>query len=252
MPTKDTPSFIRSSVQADFVHDEPWVLPIDRGCVSSTAPDEGWLFDRLRQPEDAIRAELISRGFTFGAHVDGLRPMLESSARLLATTASLETAVDHAVQEIVRLQAPRGYDISHSEPRWPETIFISAPTGEGQVSALRTLENIVHEAMHLQLTKLEGLMPLISDEVIQMPSPWRRRPRHLRGVLHGAYIFNCISSFFGQATLGKCLNKSGAKYVARRQREIAVEIQQIDFKRLAAGLTPQGFAFLDTLIPDDV
>ena len=117
---------------------------------------------------------------------------------------------------------------------------------------MRTLENIVHETMHLQLTKLEELTPLISDDVSQMSSPWRKEPRHLQGVLHGAYVFNCINKFFGQVPLGRCLDKSGAEYVARRRREIAVEFQQIDYKWLAAGLTPRGLTFLNTLLSDDV
>jgi hypothetical protein len=37
----------------------------------------------------------------------------------------------------VLLKAPPAFDISHSEPRWPQPIFVSVPGKRGQVSALR-------------------------------------------------------------------------------------------------------------------
>jgi HEXXH motif-containing protein len=171
--------------------------------MSGTGLDDGWLFDRLFPPKNQVRAELTARGFKFRDTPNGeaLRSVLQSGARLLATTPSLELAVERSVAEIVLLDAQPDHDISHSEPRWPETIFVSMPTDGRQVSALRAPENIVHEAMHLRLTALEHFTPLIADETSRMPSPWREEPRHLQGVLHGAYVFECIGTFFGGTKL---------------------------------------------------
>src|SRR5712671_782963 len=221
------------------MRNEPWVLPIDRDRTSGIALDDTWLFDRLISPKNQVRVELRGRGFNFRDEQkgDAIRSVLESSARLLATTPSLEAAVERSVLEIVLLDAQSGYDVSHSEPRWPETIFVSMPTDGGQVGALRTLENIVHEAMHLRLTTLEHLTPRIAVENSRMASPWRKEPRHLQGVLHGVYVFQCISTFFGGSKLSEHLDNCGAEYVAKRRREIAKELHQVDFQRLAAGLT---------------
>jgi hypothetical protein len=243
MLAKGTLSSILSNMQTN--PNEPWILPHTEDKVSSGPLSDDWIFDRLAVPREAVRAELTCRGFVFTPDVDGFRPLLENSARLLATVTTLEAAVERSVLEIILLNAPDGYDISHSEPRWPETIFVSASKDPGQIGALRMLENVVHEAMHLQLTKLEESVPLIADEVSQMASPWREEPRHLLGILHGAYVFTCIHTFFGRAELSRRLDGTGSGYVAKRRREIGDELRQIDFDRLAAGLTSEGFAFLD-------
>jgi HEXXH motif-containing protein len=215
--------------------------------------DRAWLLDRIVPPHDQVRAELTARGFKFRDVLKGnaLRLVLECGARLLATTPSLETAVERSVSEIVLLDAQPSYDVSHSEPRWPETIFVSVPNDERQVSALRAIENIIHEAMHLQLTALEHLTPLIADKTSRMSSPWREEPRHLRGVFHGAYVFKCISTFFDGSKLSEHLDNRGAEYVARRRQEIAKELQQIQFERLAAGSTVEGRNLLNALLLSD-
>jgi HEXXH motif-containing protein len=159
----------------------------------------------------------------------------------------LETAVEAAVGELVLLRARAAFDISHSEPRWPRAIFISVPGRPGPVSALRAVENVIHEAMHLHLTTIERADSLIADETMQMASPWRQEPRHLQGVLHGFYVFRCIAAFFATPTLNSKLDAEGARHVARRRGEIASELSRLDFDRLAVGLTPRGRAFLAAL-----
>ena len=238
MPANDTPSFTRSSELRDLSHAEPWVLPI--GAVATPQIHERWMVDRVGSPACAVQAELISRGFVFSGDLDRFAPTMTAAARLLASTASLERAVEDAVREIILLDAPSGYDISHSEPRWPATIFVSASVDRGQVAALRTLENIVHEAMHLQLTTLELATPLVADAETLIASPWRAEPRHIQGVLHGAYVFHCISAFFDGPTLRSILDEDGAAYVERRTLEITEELAAVDFDQLARGLTLEG------------
>jgi HEXXH motif-containing protein len=221
---------------------EPWVLPVAGDALGSSPHYADWLFARVRRPVDDVRAELISRGFVFrGTPRQGVpREVLNLGGRLLARAPSLEVAVERAVGEIILLRTLPAFDISHSEPRWPRTIFISVPSKPGMVSALRAVENVIHEAMHLQLTTMECADPLVADETAQMVSPWREQLRHLRGVLHGVYVFRCIAAFFALPALAKGIDEDGARHVARRRDEIANELSQVDFDRLAAGLTPRG------------
>jgi HEXXH motif-containing protein len=221
------------------------VLPI--GELSTTRLHRDWLFDRVGRPADGVAEELTSRGFHFASHLDDFAPTLKSAAQLLAPAPSLERAVAGVVREIILLDAPAGYDISHSEPRWPETIFVSASLERRQVAGLRALENIVHEAMHLQLTMLEQTAPLVADETTLMASPWRAEPRHLQGVLHGAYVFRCISTFFGLRPLRDRLDEEGADYVVKRTQEIAEELNAVDFDQLTRGLTLEGRAVAEAL-----
>jgi hypothetical protein len=243
MPAKDTPWCTRSSMTNRS--SEPWLLPRGESDERRRNPNIDWLFDRLTIAQESIQSDLTRRGFAFAPHADGLQPLLRLSARLLASVESLETVIERSVREIVLINAPAGFDISHSEPRWPTTVFVSISTAPGQVSALRVLENIVHEGMHLELTELEKFVPLVADEASKMSSPWREEPRHLQGVLHGAFVFNCIYAFFGKVQFAQLLDRAGKRYVAKRRREISEELQKVDFDLLGRGLTPEGATFLN-------
>lgn len=200
-------------------------------------------------PKDDVRAELLSRGFSF-RHAPRrpiLAGILTRAAELLASAPSLEGAVEAAVNEIVLLYARPAFDISHSEPRWPSTIFVSVPARPGELSALRAVENIIHEAMHLRLTIAERSTPLVADMAAKMNSPWRQEPRFIQGVLHGLFVFRCIADFFGAPALSRCLGPDGHEYIERRRAEIAQEVLRIDYGRLTAGLTPQGRDFVAAL-----
>jgi HEXXH motif-containing protein len=201
-----------------------------------------------------VAAELAGRNFRFAERASESWETLVEAAGLLATTPTLEAAVADALGEIVLLSAKPGYDVSHSEPRWPRTVFVTATAGPGQDSTLRALENIVHEAMHLQLTTYETRTPLVADTASRMASPWRAEPRQLQGVLHGAYVFRCIAAFFSESKLTSRLDDTGTAYVARRLTEISGELATIKFDCLHRGLTAAGQAFCDALlrdVPDD-
>jgi HEXXH motif-containing protein len=205
-----------------------------------------WLADRVRAPDEVVAAELAGRDFRFVEGASESRETLLKAAELLATAPTLEAAVAGALGEIVLLAADPGYDISHSEPRWPRTAFLTAASSKDGV--LRALENVVHEAMHLQLTTYETSTPLVADMAARMASPWRAEPRQLQGVLHGAYVFRCITAFFGDARLKACLDDRGQAYVSRRAMEISGELETIEFDALDRGLTAAGRAFSDALL----
>lgn len=236
-------------MRIDFPPEEPWVLPLAGELPINSADNDGWLFDRVCAPCADVRTELTARGFIFRDSPQRrlLRGILSEAAGFLRAAPRLEIAVRAAVAEIVLLRARPAYDISHSEPRWPQTIFISVPGQPAQVSALRAAENIVHEAMHLQLTTLERAHRLVADSRAQMVSPWREESRHLQGVLHGFYVFHCISAFFAAPRLSGILDVEGASHVARRRAQIAKELSRLDFSRLTRGMTPKGRAFLAAL-----
>ena len=233
----------------DISHTEPWVLPIPVTPHSHGVTGIDWLLDLVCPPRADVRKEFTERHFVFRDRPrrQSLRRILAQSAELLNVVPSLETAVWRAVDEVVLLKARPAYDISHSEPRWPRTIFVSVPTPLTQVSALRAAENVVHEAMHLQLTIFECICPLVSDADAKMTSPWRKEARHLQGVLHGFYVFRCIESFFAVLNSGHILEVDGTNHVRRRLVQIAEELTSIDLHRLARGMTPEGRIFLSLM-----
>jgi HEXXH motif-containing protein len=167
---------------------------------------------------------------------------------LLHEITSLETAVLGCVSRIVPLLAKPDYDISHSEPRWDALVFVTIPEGEDHRVALRSLENIIHEAMHIQLTRLERRLPLIADETATMRSPWRDEPRHFRGILHGVYVFACIRKSLDHLAGHTALDESGRRYISSRVAQIGDEVSSIDLRRLSAGMTPEGRRFIERLL----
>jgi len=236
-------------VSTKFLSLEPWALPNAGNRTNRSVLDVDWIFARIRTPLPEVRAELTSRGFFFrdSPKKGILRKVLSDGALLLRMAPGLEAAVNEAVDEIVLLRARPAFDISHSEPRWPHTIFVSAPSKSGSVSALRAIESIIHEAMHLQLTCFEIINPLVSDEDSKMESPWREEPRHLRGVLHGVYVFRCVGAFFARPDLLNRTDAIGASHIRQRCEEMDNELSRVDLDRLALGLSLLGREFLRSL-----
>ena len=62
----------------------------------------------------------------------------------------------------------------------------------------RLAENIVHEALHLQLTLVDTIEPLVIDDPneAQVFSPWRNEPRNVLGLVHAVYVFGNIRHFW--------------------------------------------------------
>lgn len=86
-------------------------------------------------------------------------------------------------------------DVSFSEPHIPFSIFVSVPQKNNSINALRVSEAIIHEAMHLQLTLIENIVPLIVAGEELVYSPWKDEYRTPQGVLHAVYVFKVLQLF---------------------------------------------------------
>ena len=225
----------------------PWLL--DHDPCSEPQPRVGtWILDRLSRASQAVASELEQRGLPLlrAEQVGQRRPTLVQATALIASVPSLEAVARCRVGAVFILDAPADYDISHSEPKWPDWIFVSVPEAGGSVAALRAAENIVHEAMHLHLTALEANQPLVADRDAKLFSPWKGEPRDAQGILHGLYVFECIAEFFRRldATFTDC---EGRSYVRRRLTQIETEMGQVDLYALESILTSSGRRFLRRL-----
>ena len=92
------------------------------------------------------------------------------------------------------------YDISYSDPSLPFSIFVSCPPVAASNRFQRLAENVIHEALHLQLSLVERLEPLVIDGAEQtfVSSPWKEGNRTIRGLLHATYVFNNLRYFWKQ------------------------------------------------------
>jgi HEXXH motif-containing protein len=167
---------------------------------------------------------------------------VQAAADLIGVIDELAATISEVVCSAHMLAAARGYDVSHSTPELPLSIFVSVPDADERNAVARLAESIIHEAMHLQLTLIESLVPLISAPNITAFSPWQQSERPVRGVLHGLYVFAVISE-----ALGAFASRTSeiAAYAAVRRAQIAEEVSQMSDGRDA--LTDVGVSFWERL-----
>ena len=226
--------------------DSPWLVKLLDGASMWHA---GWLYEMIGEAPKDISSELSSRDFSFltrGA-IAARAQVVAVAEGFIDRVPSMGSTVRAIVGEVFLLNAPDEFDVSHSEPRWPNWIFVSAPSELCSVSGLRLAENVVHEAMHLQLTALEGHVPLVADTASKLASPWKQEPRDLQGILHGLYVFTCISAFFDQLLDNTSMAEDAAAYIGQRRAAIREEIAAVSIKHLANGMTDAGRQFLEAI-----
>lgn len=226
----------------------PWIV---QGVQQPVFPEPPtWLSTRVAAPAALVMQELEARGFTFlgPTEITECKPVLNAAAEIIDRVPSLADVVRQHVRWLSLLAADESYDISHSEPRWPDWIFVSCPTASGEVAALRVAENVVHEAMHLQLTIIERRVTLIEDQCAKLQSPWKAELRDLGGILHGLYVFRVVSRFLNKSGVTAGLSPGGIAHVRRRLDEISHEIAAVNKSELSDGLTIAGRSFLTGLV----
>ena len=139
------------------------------------------------------------------------------------------------------MQAPDDdYDVSHSDPQVPFSIFVSVPQARRPHDALRVVESIVHEAMHLQLTLLEQTLPLVHPSDHTYFSPWKGTYRSPQGVLHALYVFRVIDRFLEQLQAFPVWSAADADYIHTRRDDIARQIGEIETFKDCPALTTWG------------
>lgn len=139
-------------------------------------------------------------------------------------------------------------DVSFSEPGLPFSAFVSVPGPGAVAGALRVAEALLHEAMHLQLTFVEGIVPLVTSSERTYFSPWRNEYRTAQGVLHALYVFRVIDTFLDAVPFELPALALYQCDAAERRATIAGQVGEIrDFRR-CADLTADGTEFVDRLL----
>ena len=152
-------------------------------------------------PVLAARWENIGLKFANEADVSAmnLRQAFTISLELIGTNPSLKGSVTGLCRSLhVLIAADRNHDVSYSDPTLPLSVFVSCPMPSERNRVERLAENIVHEALHLQLSLVERVQPLVADDSNQKPvfSPWKDEVRTVGGLLHAVYVFGNLRSFW--------------------------------------------------------
>jgi len=165
---------------------------------------------------------------------------LAKSLDLIGTVRPLQGTIAGTCRSVhVLLPPTQGVDVSCSEPSHPFSIFVSCPPVTEEDRVERLAENVAHEALHLQLSLVERLDPLVGEIPREEPvySPWRGEGRTVRGLLHAVYVFGNLRFFWGRV----------ASIHPRSASFARVRIETIDREMIAAShllespsLTPAG------------
>lgn len=193
----------------------------------------------------------------------GLEPLLESEiestdvlsklANALAMLKLVEPAylgISKLVRSIqVLRQEDAEIDTSYSHPKIPFSIFVTVCEDDTTLYSLRVAESILHEAMHLKLTLIEEVVPLVQSRTKNLYySPWRDEERPIQGVLHGLFVFRAIFNFF--ELLKVILNSNEViDYLNVRTDQVKEEINQLKDFGLCADLTIDGANLVTNLLP---
>ena len=137
-------------------------------------------------------------------------------------------------------------DVSFSDPSVPFSVFVSVPPTRSGISTLRLAEAILHESMHLHLTLVANVVPLVKPQRKVYYSPWRDEERDSEGILQALYVFGVIRSFFSLAPQWKSAQVD--RYVADRKVQIDSQIEQVQLFRECEELTPDGAALVAKLL----
>ncbi|MET9385895.1 HEXXH motif domain-containing protein [Streptomyces sp. NPDC002928] len=144
---------------------------------------------------------------------------------------------------------------STTPPALP-TVPLSASSGDSfgamviarPASALALAETLVHEFQHSKLAALLHLFPLLDDDRAERYyAPWRADPRHLTGLLHGAYAFTGVAGFWRDRLAGApdagAVETAGYHFALRRAQSRLVVRTLLTSGRL----TPPGRALVTGL-----
>ncbi len=223
----------------------PWQLD---GVVSDGLEDRSnfrWLVQRVSNPSSETRSHVARDGLVVLNSVPDEALMI-SAATAIDEVPGIAKIVRAHVAHVHLLKAPRGYDISHSEPCWSDRIFVSVPDRTDSIGTLRLAESVIHEAMHLHLSRFERNTPLVCSEQGTVFSPWRQAFRPYGGVLHGLFVFCCLREYF--RGLPQDQEQLALGHIRQRVKEIDVEIAQLDLAALEAGLSIPGKTLLMRLL----
>jgi HEXXH motif-containing protein len=211
---------------------------------------------------DAIPIELLPKDLArrcagpdvrfFGAEEilgDGVSVRVEKALELLGTVPTVLPTVCSLVRALHLIDpADDEMDISFSEPGLPFSAFVSVPGPGAVAGALRVAEALLHEAMHLQLTLAEAVVPLVTPTEKTYYSPWRNEYRTVQGVLHALYVFRAIDAFLGAVPFENLALAPSRCHAIERRATIARQVREIRDFRECSELTSDGAAFVVRLL----
>ena len=206
-------------------------LKIDSGMQIELLPDA--VADGLRTAGLELASEEYMIETAFQRVLANALNLIAKVPPLLGTVAGLCRSVHALVPPNVDV------DVSYSEPSLPFSIFVSCPPAPARHRVERLAENIMHEALHLQLSLVETVEPLVisNEDEPRFFSPWKNEPRTVHGLLHGVYVFGNLRYFWSHIANNAI---QGSAFAERRVEEIDSELATVKHLLSYPALTVMG------------
>lgn len=206
--------------------DEPLDSTVLYATETTGAPFNSTMSVELLPSPLARRWQSIGLRFATEGDMDDLRFMeaLAKSLDLIRLVPPLHGTLAGMCRSLhVLLASDRHFDVSYSDPSVPFTIFVSCPRVKENNRVERLAENIIHEALHLQLSLVERVEPLVVDGTENEPvlSPWKEGERTLPGLLHAAYVFSNLRCFWKRVAIA---HPNSSSFARKRVEVIDQEI----------------------------
>ncbi|MGC9496295.1 aKG-HExxH-type peptide beta-hydroxylase [Streptomyces sp. WG7] len=153
---------------------------------------------------------------------------------LAATGTGTGTGPGRLDPALIRAVIP--YGRTALTPPAPPTVGVSASSGDSfgamvisrPGSALALAETLVHEFQHSKLAALLHLFPLLDDDREErFYAPWRADPRHLTGLLHGAYAFTGVAGFWRDRLAEPAHAETAAYHFALRRLQSRLVVRTL-------------------------
>ena len=203
---------------------------------------------------DGTQTKFAGLGLTFVPQsVIEATDMLTKISRainLVLLSTSFGESVAHLVRIVHLIQSEdEQHDCSYSHPELPLSVFVSCPTEKRIDAPWRVAESIVHEAMHLQLSLIERVCPMIDEggPAHRTYSPWKREKRDTRGILHALYVLSMIKDFWKQIH-SVAIHHPCSQFAVDRCRQITDQIKCLELASFYDDLTESGQKLVRTLI----
>lgn len=178
-----------------------------------------------------------------GAGLSTCGSVLCRADALLRYVPEIRASVEMLVRSVHVIESEGAdYDCSFSDPAVPFSIFVSVPPHSARCQTLRSMEAVVHECMHLQLSAFEIHAPVVRPEVPALAwySPWKREPRKLLGVLHGMYVFHVVAYVYSTLLKTGALTPEDASFAHRRLADIQRDLDEVRGVESSPGWTKEG------------
>lgn len=170
----------------------------------------------------------------------GFAETLAQSLDIIGTVRPLQGTIAGTCRSVHVLLPPApDFDASCSDPSLPHFLFVSCPPAPEEDRVECLAENVAHEALHLQLSLVERLEPLVEEIPREEPvfSPWRGEGRTVRGLLHAVYVFGNLRFFRGQVV---SIRPGSASFAGARVETIDSEMAAVSHLPESRSLTPAG------------